>query len=103
MAIPQITNEERQKALEAAKAARAKRAEVLNDFKDGKITLEEIFAMDDKTIKRTKVFSLLKKIPGVGATKAQHIMDEIGIAESRRIGGLGVHQAQELINRFGSK
>ena len=40
MAIPQLSPEERQAALEKAKAARIKRAEVRDDLKSGKLTLE---------------------------------------------------------------
>ena len=38
MAIPQLTPEERQAALEKAKAARIKRAQVRDDLKSGKLT-----------------------------------------------------------------
>ena len=39
MAIPQLSAEERQAALEKAKAARIKRAQVRDDLKSGKLSL----------------------------------------------------------------
>jgi len=33
--------------------------------------------------------------------KARAIMEEIGIAETRRVRGLGPHQSTALIERFG--
>ena len=45
MAIPQLSPEERQAALEKAKAARIKRAEVRDDLKSGKLTLEKVLEM----------------------------------------------------------
>ena len=50
---------------------------------------------------KLKVVSLLESLPGVGKVKARAIMEEIGIAETRRVRGLGPHQSQALIERFG--
>ena len=47
MAIPQLSPEERQAALEKAKAARIKRAEVRDDLKSGKLTLEKVLDMKE--------------------------------------------------------
>jgi ribosomal protein S13 len=43
---------------------------------------------------------MLEALPGVGKVKARATMEEIGIAETRRVRGLGPHQAQALIDRF---
>ena len=45
MAIPQLSAEERQAALEKAKAARIKRAQVRDDLKNGKLSLQDVLAM----------------------------------------------------------
>ena len=50
MAIPQLSPEERQAALEKAKAARIKRAEVRDDLKSGKLTLEKVLDMKEDPI-----------------------------------------------------
>ena len=45
MAVPQLSPEERQAALEKAKIARAKRAEVREKLKQGERTLEQVLDM----------------------------------------------------------
>ena len=58
------------------------------------------FNLDD-TIGKLKVVALLESLPGVGKVKARAIMAEVGISETRRVRGLGPHQAKALVDRFG--
>ena len=88
MAIPQLSPEERQAALEKAKAARIKRAEV-RDMKE------------DPIVGRMKVSTLIETLPGYGKAKAEKIMKELQIAESRRLRGLGDRQRAALLERLG--
>lgn len=102
MAIPQLTPEERQAALEKAKAARIKRAEIREDLKSGKVTLEDVLGMkDDPIVGRMKVSTLIETLPGYGKAKAEKIMKELQIAESRRLRGLGERQQSALLERLG--
>ena len=103
MALPPLTPEQRAAALKKATAARQARAEVKNRLKNSTGTLSEVIALGqkDEVIGKIKVSALLEALPGVGKVKARAIMDETGISESRRIRGLGPHQAAELIERFG--
>jgi len=55
----------------------------------------------DEAIGKLKVSALLESLPGVGRVKARAIMAEIGISETRRLRGLGPHQAAALVARFG--
>ena len=56
MAIPQLSAEDRAQALEKAKAARIKRAQVREDLKNEKVTLADVIAMkDDPVVGRMKV------------------------------------------------
>jgi len=48
-----------------------------------------------------KVSSLLEAMPGVGKVRARQIMERLGIAESRRVRGLGANQRSALENEFG--
>ena len=48
-----------------------------------------------------KVLSLLESLPGVGKVKARRIMDDIGIADTRRMKGLGANQRQALLEQLG--
>jgi len=98
-----LTPEQRAAALEKAAKARQARAEVKKGLKERKLTLSQVVkqAKSDETIGKIKVSALLESLPGVGKVKAAALMDEIGISESRRVRGLGPHQAEQLIARFG--
>ncbi|WP_435300014.1 integration host factor, actinobacterial type [Timonella sp. A28] len=103
MPLPELTPEQRAAALEKAAEARRIRAEVKNRLKNSNGKLSEVIeeGATDEAIGKLKVVSLLESLPGVGKVKARAIMDEVGIAESRRVRGLGPHQAAALIERFG--
>lgn len=103
MALPELTPEQRTAALEKAAIARRARAEVKNRLKYSSGALSDVVkqGQTDDIIGKLKVVSLLESLPGVGKVKARAIMAEIGIAESRRVRGLGPHQAAALIERFG--
>ena len=47
-----------------------------------------------------KVLAVLESLPGVGKVKARRTMDEVGIAESRRMRGLGDQQRAALLRAF---
>ena len=102
MAIPQLSAEERAKALEKAKEARIKRAEVREKLKVGKLTLKQVVAMkDDPVVGRMKVSTLIETLPGYGKAKSEKIMNELQIAPSRRLRGLGERQEKALLERLG--
>ena len=50
---------------------------------------------------KMKVSALLEAMPGVGKVRARQIMERLGIAESRRVRGLGANQRAALENEFG--
>lgn len=103
MALPPLTPEQRAAALEKAAAARVTRAAVKNRLKYGQTTLSAVIeeARTDDAIGKLKVSALLEALPGVGKVKASAIMAQIGISESRRVRGLGPHQIDALVERFG--
>ncbi len=102
MPVPKLTPEERQAALEKAKAARSKRAEVREELKVGKLTLKDVLAMkEDPVVGRMKVSALIETLPGYGKAKAEKVMKELEIAESRRLRGLGDRQQAALLERLG--
>ena len=101
MAIPQLSPEERKAALEKARIARIKRAQVRDDLKNGKLSLEEVLAMkEDPIVGRMKVATLIETLPGYGKAKAEKVMAELQIAESRRLRGLGDRQKEALLERL---
>jgi DNA uptake protein ComE-like DNA-binding protein len=101
--LPPLTPEQRAAALQKAAAARQARAEVKNKLKYSRTTLSEVIktGQTDDVIGKIKVAALLESLPGVGKVKAKAIMSEVGISETRRIRGLGPHQVQQLVERFG--
>jgi len=103
VALPPLTPEQRAAALEKAAAARQARAEVKNRLKYSQGSLAEVLeqAKSDDVLGKLKVSALLESLPGIGKIKARAIMAEIGISETRRLRGLGPHQAQALVERFG--
>jgi hypothetical protein len=98
---PQLTPEQRAAALEKAAQARAARAEIKHRLKMGSMSLEDALASDDNNVGKLKVVSMLESLPGVGKVKARKVMDEIGIADNRRVQGLGSQQRQALRDALG--
>ncbi len=105
MALPKLTPEQRQAALDKAAQARQIRAEVKNRLKHSGANLADVIneARVNEVVAKLKVSDLLQSMPGVGKVKAKEIMDRIGIAESRRLRGLGVNQIQGLLREFGPR
>ena len=100
--LPPMTEEQREAALVKAAAARRERAEIKALLKTGSLTLAEVFerADSDDIVAGTKVYPLLASMPRMGKVKAKRLMEEQGIAENRKIRGLGVRQRQLLLDAF---
>jgi transposase len=105
VALPPLTPEQRQAALAKAAQARQVRAEVKNRLKHSGANLADVIAEArvDDVVAKLKVSDLLQSMPGVGKVRAKEIMDRIGIADSRRLRGLGVNQVQALLREFGAR
>ena len=102
MALPPLTPEQRAQALDKAAAARRERAAVKNRLKNARGSLAAVLheGRDNDAIGKMKVIALLESLPGVGRVKARQIMDEGGIAESRRVRELGANHVAALIERL---
>lgn len=69
----------------------------------GSVTLAELFDQSgDETIAKMKVLAVLESLPGLGKVKARRLMEEIGIADTRRVQGLGANQRKALLERLRS-
>lgn len=68
----------------------------------GSLTLKELLAQADHndTIGKMKVLAVLESLPGVGKVRARRAMDDIGIADTRRVRGLGDQQRRALLETF---
>lgn len=102
MALPNLTPEDRKKALAKAAEARQARAALRAKVKDGKMSFADVMKdSENPIVARMKVVTLLESLPGYGKAKAMKIMTELGISESRRVQGLGARQREALMERLG--
>jgi hypothetical protein len=99
---PALTPEQREAALRKAAEARRARAELKERLKMGSLTLSELLdrAATDDHVGKMKVLAVLEALPGVGKVKARRTMEEIGIADTRRLRGLGKQQREALLAAF---
>ena len=100
--LPIMTAEQRTAALEKAKWVRFQRAEVKKFLKQGTTTIPDVLreAATDDALAGMKVSALVEAMPGVGKTRRVQIMDRLGIAENRRVRGLGANQRVALEAEF---
>jgi hypothetical protein len=99
VAPPRLTPEQRAQALAKAAAARQQRAAIKQALKEGSLSLRELLARADTDAAAggLKVSAALTSLPGLGKVKAARLMERLGIADSRRLRGLGAKQKEALI------
>ncbi len=104
MALPPLTPDQRAAALEKAARARKERAEIKARLKKNELKLSDVLkeGQTDDVVGKMKVSALLEAVPGIGKVRARQIMERLGIAESRRVRGLGANQRAALENEFRS-
>lgn len=102
MAPPQLTDAQRKAALVKAAEARRVRAEMKELLRTGSLNLSEVFerAEDEAIVANTKIFAVLISLPGFGKIKAKRLMEDLSIAENRRVRGLGDRQRAKLLEIF---
>ncbi|MCU1407813.1 MAG: guanylate kinase [Glaciihabitans sp.] len=96
-------------ASRAAIAARRARAAVKNSIASREKTATEVvdsaWGQPDSPEAGLRVRELLTSVPTLGPTRAARVMEQLGIADSKRVGGLGVRQRTKLrsylVNREG--
>ncbi|GAA5153339.1 integration host factor [Nocardioides marinquilinus] len=105
MALPPLTPEQRQAALVKAAASRRERAEVKNRLKNSGASLIDIVeqGQTNEVIGKMRVVELLQSVPGLGKVRARQVMERLGIAESRRVRGLGSKQIAALQKEFAAE
>lgn len=97
---PSARERGRQRALDARRA----RAQVKADLADGRRDPADVLGArhDDETIARMLVRDFLRALPGIGPVRADRIISACGIADSRRLSGLGERQEQCLLQALAS-
>ena len=102
MQPPQLSPEDRARALAKAAASRKRRAEVKAQVKSGEFSLSQVFELSktDEAVAKMRVFELLESISGVGKVRARSVMERLNISPTRRIQGLGAKQLPALLVEF---
>ena len=101
---PNLSQKQRAAALLRAADARRVRAETKDSLRDGSVTFGELLKLADvnELVGKMKTLAALESMPKIGKVKARRLMREIGIAESRRLKGLGEKQRTKLLAFFAS-
>lgn len=102
MALPPLTPEQRQAALAKAAASRRERAEIKNRLKNSGASIMDVLREGETNdvVGKMRVVDLLRSMPGLGKVRARQTMERLGIAESRRVRGLGTKQVAALEREF---
>ena len=105
MALPPLTPEQRQAALDKAAASRRERAEVKNRLKNSGGSVLDVLeeGRTNEVIGKMRVSELLQSMPGIGKVRARQVMEKLQISETRRVRGLGAKQARALVDEFASE
>ncbi len=102
MPLPELAPEQRRAALLKAAQARRIRAELKQMLKAGEITIAEVLEGAERSdaLAKMRVSEVLEAMPAYGPVKAERLMDELNIASSRRLRGLGRRQREGLLATF---
>ena len=101
-APPQLSSEERARALAKAKESRQVRAAIKARVKSGELSISDVISMgkSDEAIAKMRVLELIESMNGVGKVRAKAILERLEISLTRRIQGLGRLQLESLENEF---
>lgn len=95
---PELSDADRARAMERAGEVRRIRAEVREALRTGELTLEQVLRRaSEEPIAGIKVKAILTAIPGLGKVKSYRLMEQVGIADNRRLRGLGNRQKKALL------
>lgn len=87
-------------AAQAGVHARRQRAAIKADIYEGKRSALDVLlvgTIDPSSWEGTiRVTEFLRSMRGIGATKVPHLLEQFGISDKKRLGGLGKHQVTEL-------
>lgn len=102
MTVPDLDPEQRRAARAKALQARRVRAELKQMLKTGEVTLEQVLerAEGAPVVGRMRVADLIGAMPSYGRVRTERLMEELGIADNRRVQGLGRRQREALRDHF---
>jgi guanylate kinase len=99
---PEMSDEDRRKALELSKESRQLRAKYKNLISSGELSFAQFLSISDAepTLQRMRVRDLLEAIPGYGRVRVENLMKRSAISPTRRVQGLGKNQRISLLEHF---
>jgi hypothetical protein len=102
MPAPKMTDEQRAAALARAAEARRVRAEIKQLLKTGSLSLQDVFdrAAEDDLVAGIKVSAVVASMPHMGKIKTIRLLEDLKIAENRRLRGLTLRQREDLLASF---
>ena len=102
MPLPDLDPEQRRAALVKAGEARRIRAELKQMLKAGEVSLRQVLerAESADALAKMKVTDVLEAMPAYGPVKARRLMEQLDIAPTRRLRGLGPRQRAALLDTF---
>ncbi len=102
MALPELDPEQRRAALVKAAEARRIRAELKQMLKAGEVSIRDVIDRSGSAdaLAKMRVADVLEAMPAFGPVKARRLMEELDIAPSRRLRGLGPRQREALLATF---
>lgn len=99
--VPKLTDKQRRAALDKGMQIRLERARYKQRLKDGSKTVEQFFKLADSGYQAAygmRVYSLLTSLPGYGEVRSRQLMNELRIAQGRKVKGLGTMQRAMLLS-----
>ncbi len=98
MTVSALDDASRSRGRERALEARRRRAEIKRDLRSARRGVAEVLSLreEDPVVGRMRVVDFIEALPGIGPVRAGEVMAECAISPSRRLRGLGEHQARAL-------
>ncbi|MEY2990102.1 MAG: hypothetical protein RLZZ163_1018 [Actinomycetota bacterium] len=97
MTPPVLTDEQREQARAAALRARTERSTLRALLRNGSASVADVLESTHDAYLRMPVRDVLRSLPGIGPVRAAQIMQDVGIAATRRVGGLSSRQRADVI------
>jgi len=99
---PEMSDEDRRRALELSKESRQIRAKYKGLINSGELSIIDFLSMAESNsiLGKMRVKDLLESVPGYGKVRVENLMKKSEISPTRRVQGLGKKQRSSLIEHF---
>ena len=99
---PEMSDEDRRRALELSKESRQIRAKYKGLINSGELSIIDFLTMAESNsiLGKMRVKDLLESVPGYGKVRVENLMKKSEISPTRRVQGLGKKQRSSLIGHF---